>query len=160
MSTILLKHILSDNGQDGAADVIAARRLLTNIQQRHPTILEKVVEEVGSKEDDLMLAVEEAIVSLSTVSMYTTSQPLFTFIFDGKTFVGSQDAQLGNNLQDMIVASTSASAQVRTKAVKDLQAILTNNEGLPVSEIVHNTLIFTHSYKLIIHVRNPSTQRY
>jgi hypothetical protein len=60
----------------------------------------------------------------------------------------------------MIVASTSASAQVRTKAVKDLQATLTNNEDLPVSEIVHNTLIFTHSYKLTLHVRNPSAQRY
>jgi hypothetical protein len=75
MSTILLKHILSNNGEAGAADVIAARRLLTNIQQRHPTILEKVVEEVGSEGDDSMLAVEDAIVSLSAVSMYCKRLP-------------------------------------------------------------------------------------
>ena len=67
---MLLKHVVSNKDEENAVGVSTARRLLTHIQQRHPAMLENVVEkEVSSWGDDLTEAIDDVVVSLSVVSI-------------------------------------------------------------------------------------------
>jgi hypothetical protein len=78
---MLMVHIISAPEAD-AANVLMARHLLMNLQQRHPVVIEKVVKEVDSREDNVAQAVEELVVSLSVVSIlfsYSTDLRLISF---------------------------------------------------------------------------------
>src|SRR5215471_10660969 len=67
IGTMLVFHVVSQERE--SPDDLTARRLLTIMQQRHPAVIEKVVEEADSQGDDVTQAVEELVVSLSVVSI-------------------------------------------------------------------------------------------
>ncbi|KAF8901036.1 armadillo-type protein [Gymnopilus junonius] len=80
---------------------LTARRLLFLIKQRYPDILQKGVERFEEEEDDLKDAIEQLVMSLSTLGQISASSSI------------QED-------YDMILASTDADAKVRTNAIKDL----------------------------------------
>ncbi|KAJ7042839.1 hypothetical protein C8F04DRAFT_1251651 [Mycena alexandri] len=101
LTTLLLNTVVSDDAQMGA------RRLLSNIQQRHPLIVPEVADEISRSREDIRESVDNVVISLSV----TTTAPL------------ASEPQ-GQN--DSIVASMGADERVRAAAVKQLLTDLTS----------------------------------
>jgi hypothetical protein len=71
-TTILFNRVLSTE-ENSSSDTTTARRLLSQIQQRHPAILENVAEELREAGESSQEAVEQIVISLSIVSFYFVS---------------------------------------------------------------------------------------
>jgi U3 small nucleolar RNA-associated protein 10 len=71
VTNVLIKQVVWP--EVPAVDVSGARRLLSNIQQRHPALLQKAADELIAQEHELKEAIEELIISFATVRICHSS---------------------------------------------------------------------------------------
>ena len=69
LTTSLMKHVLDPTSE--AQIVLTARRLLSLIQPRHPSVLQKVAETLSEADESANDAVEQLVISLSMVTFFT-----------------------------------------------------------------------------------------
>ena len=69
-STMLINQSISLQGS--TPDVLAIRRILSSIQQRHPSTLHEVVEEISQSDNASKDLVEQLIISLSMVGIHSS----------------------------------------------------------------------------------------
>jgi hypothetical protein len=156
-TTMLFNRVLATE-ENSNTDITTARPLLSQIQQRHPSILEKVAEELREVGEPSEEAIEQVVISLSIVSLSCLPLLYWAYFhcFSAQTFTAQVNSSSGSSeLDDAIISSANASAQVRTLAVK---ALLAGLSTAPASSIVHFHFISPTSTNLSPLVRNPSTQ--
>ena len=68
LTTSLMKNVL--NPASDAQIVLTARRLLSLIQPRHPSVLQKVAETLSEVDESANDAVEQLVISLSMVTFF------------------------------------------------------------------------------------------
>ncbi|KAF9480276.1 hypothetical protein BDN70DRAFT_905831 [Pholiota conissans] len=106
---------IGTNPQAEKENLLASRRLLSLIQQRHPTLLQKVANNLSEDDESLTEAVEQLLISLS---MSSTTEQL------------SSRASL-----DLVLASANADPTVRIIAVKELIKSLDGKDISDVADI-------------------------
>ncbi|KJA17838.1 hypothetical protein HYPSUDRAFT_191636 [Hypholoma sublateritium FD-334 SS-4] len=116
--SISIKHDADNQG------LLVSRRLLSLIQQVHPEIFGKSVDEVCGQDESVKEAVEQLLISLSMPSTV---------------------AEQGNAQEsiDMILASANADAKVRSAAVKGLLKSISDKSVSAIEDIdnIRSTLI-------------------
>lgn len=68
LTTSLMKDVLNSTSE--AQIVLTARRLLSLIQPRHPSVLQKVAETLSEADESANDAVEQLVISLSMVTFF------------------------------------------------------------------------------------------
>ncbi|KAJ6578862.1 hypothetical protein DFH09DRAFT_980162 [Mycena vulgaris] len=107
--TIVIRHLanlLISNAVTEDAQMVA-RRLLAQIQQRHPTVLQEAADDLSRSHADLEETIDNMMISLSVATAHAA---------DSQSEVGS------------FVASMSADERVRAAAVKELFQAMTSQE--------------------------------
>lgn len=66
LTTSLMKDVLNPTSETQI--VMTARRLLSLIQPRHPSVLQKVAETLSEADESVIDAVEQLVISLSMVN--------------------------------------------------------------------------------------------
>ena len=69
LTTSLMKDVLDPTSE--AQIVLTARRLLSLIQPRHPSVLQKIAETLSESDELANEAVEQLVFSLSMVKLFT-----------------------------------------------------------------------------------------
>ena len=115
----LIDTVLSTEETQGQTQRTSHRSLLSMIQQRHPSILQNVVEERMAKEENMKGPLEQLVISLSLVSppIPHSSSPVLTI------YEQTYDKRPGADA-DNILASIHADSSVRIAAVHGLFKVL------------------------------------
>ncbi|KAF4611649.1 hypothetical protein D9613_003824 [Agrocybe pediades] len=112
LATSLLKTAV---GTDADSNVtLSARRLLAQVRQRQPDLLEKALESYAEEEESLKDALEQLSISLSTIGQVSSSSEQGTGV---------------------MLASADADSRVRVAAVKDLIASLVGKDLKDISDL-------------------------
>ncbi|KAF9553866.1 hypothetical protein CPC08DRAFT_672807 [Agrocybe pediades] len=112
LATSLLKTAV---GTDADSNVtLSARRLLAQVRQRQPDLLEKALESYAEEEESLKDALEQLSISLSTIGQVSSSSEQGTGV---------------------MLASADADSRVRVAAVKDLTASLVGKDLKDISDL-------------------------
>lgn len=106
LANLLITKTISEDGHS------PARRLLSLIQQRYPTVIQEVADEISRSRIDLQESIDTTMISLSTATAPQAADP--------NTDVGS------------LVASMSADERVRAAAVKELIKALASQDQDPL----------------------------
>ncbi|KAF8966928.1 armadillo-type protein [Flammula alnicola] len=96
--------------------LLISRHLLSLIQQRHPNLLQKSTEALSEDDESVKEAIEQLIISLSTVGLVS----------------GQTSTREGI---DMVLASANADAKVRTMAIKELVESITGKDLSSIQDI-------------------------
>ena len=73
LTTSLMKDVLDPTSE--AQIVLTSRRLLSLIQPRHPSVVRKVAETLSEADESANDAVEQLVISLSMVILFTCISP-------------------------------------------------------------------------------------
>jgi predicted thioredoxin/glutaredoxin len=68
LTTSLMKDVIDSTSE--AQIVVTARRLLSLIQPRHPSVLQRVAETLSEDDESASDAVEQLVISLSMVTFF------------------------------------------------------------------------------------------
>lgn len=138
---LLIKEALS---QDNAEKAAVARSLLSNIQQRHPEVFQRVTQ-AQQDDEELKKSIDKLVLSLSLVG---SDDRLNGFEVDSSlsqvSTAGSQSKEV-----DMVLASTSADTNIRVIAVKELLSSLSNSSLTTADQVGHTSMIMDDFAKIV-----------
>lgn len=147
LTTSLMKVILDPTSE--MQIIMIARRLLSLIQPRHPSLLQKVAESLSEADESVNDAVEQLVISLSMVSFFAhiTSKTILN-IFTKMNPASGQPSRREDI--DMILASSNADVNVRLIAVKELIKSISGKEISNLENMVRKPFMtfFGHSLSL------------
>ncbi|KAJ6630100.1 hypothetical protein B0H10DRAFT_1984968 [Mycena sp. CBHHK59/15] len=109
LAILLLSKAVAD--EVPVSDTSCARRLLSQIRQRHPLVIQEVADEISRSHEDMRESIDNMVISLSVVT---------------------ETAAAGNCPEDVgsVVGSISADERVRAAAVKELFKAMASQDSV------------------------------